>query len=188
MIRIDAAQFKAHLQICPKSDVRNYLNGTRFEVCANGDAFLITTDGQMLLVTKLPPKWTGDAFDAPQAFTIPRDDIERAIKGVNGELLLTPTVVGQVAFKGLEGTYPEWRRVIPKEGPCVGLNFNPLLLAKMKKAFMYLKAGPTQMFSHENNGGQAVFTAEKTNAIGVVMCLRGGTPVWDMPFAIPSFR
>jgi len=139
MIRIDAAQFKAHLQICPKSDVRNYLNGTRFEVCANGDAFLITTDGQMLLVTKLPSKWTGDAFDAPQAFTIPRDDIERAIKGINGELLLTPHTVGQVAFKGLEGTYPEWRRVIPKKRPMRGFELQPAVVGEDEKGVHVLE-------------------------------------------------
>jgi len=188
MIHIDIAQFKAHLQIAPKSDLRHYLNSLCFEICANGDALLVSTDGVMLLVTKLPPLFTGDAFETPQCIKIPREAVERAILNVKGELCLTPTHLGNVQFEQAEGSYPDWRRIIPKqENESAGLNYNPLLLAKMKKAFMYLKAGETQMFGVKGHHGMAVFTAKDTDAIGIVMSLRAN-PVWRMPFVVPTFN
>lgn len=89
-------------------------------------------------------------------------------------------------FKAVDGTYPDWRRVIPlKTDPSEPVNpYNPDYLAALKKAGEIMgQSGNSANFNiHYNGDGPAIINYDGVeNAIAVIMPYRANTGAIDCP-------
>lgn len=114
-------KLKAALVIAPKADIRYYLNGVLIERTPNGDLHYVSTDGHRLFAGVQYADWRTDK-DKPGLLTliIPRDTVDQAVKGRASidQIELTHVSgrewkLGNVLFTPIEGTFPDWRRVLP---------------------------------------------------------------------------
>lgn len=138
-----ALKFASHAAI--KRDIRYYLLGVRLEI-AGQTLTLIATDGARLALCSL----TMDCSMPDGAMTIGNDDVKRVLSTIakdKGSISLRvepstdanapSTLVIEAAgttsrIKGLDGVYPNVRRVIPSAGRTAGVmpNLQPRLLAE----------------------------------------------------------
>lgn len=89
-------------------------------------------------------------------------------------------------FKAVDGTYPDWRRVIPlKTDPTEPVhNYNPDYLAALKKAgeIMGQSANSSNFDLHYNGSGPAMITYSSVeNALGIIMPYRANTGAINCP-------
>lgn len=140
MLEIRSHYLKAALTHAGDRDVRDYLNCVRVEVVSTGDVYIVATDGARLFVGSIPAADAhpqGDSPLPPLAVSIPRDVVKRALASRTPCLLLRfdPLTLGDITFKQPEGSYPDWRRVVPPraatEAPC---DFHWKLLADAEEA------------------------------------------------------
>ena len=124
-ITFDARTLKAAL-ICTSTDeTRYYLKGVAVQLDGN-QLFIVATDGHRLIAMQPPCEISGDTTGSDRAafgsVIIPADIIKNlklvrnvdectlTIDGFKGEL----EHAGQsVWFRFVDGTFPDWRRVIP---------------------------------------------------------------------------
>lgn len=92
---------KAVLLAAGKKDVRYYLNGVHVN-----KHHLVGTDGHRMHVVCHGGDWPHDPV------TIPRDACELAIKGKTTTLEITPTAIGPISYKPVDGLYPDYKRVM----------------------------------------------------------------------------
>lgn len=118
---IHGKYLKALALLAPKKDIREYLLGVHIEV-KGSQAILVATDGSALGVLRLT---LAEEFETHE-FTIPlslltmitaKDEVTVAYtKDEQGPGTVTLTQSGKVlAGKAVEGTYPQYRRVIPEK-------------------------------------------------------------------------
>ena len=158
---------KAALTHAHKDDVsRRYLEGIYIDLSSG---HIVSTDGHRMLVARLP----ADCRHPGASYIVPRDVIERALKGA-GKLKALPftwsqdtrpdperpgvTIVSQASVKVLDVTctpidyrYPEWRRVVPQDfksdgsAPAVNPQY---MLDAFKALAMILFNGSARNFHH----------------------------------------
>lgn len=129
MLSVDLTEFMQTLQSVSFSmanqDVRYYLNGVQMQ--ASGNQIILTaTDGHRLAQNRMPVTMAADArVDAiiPRASVL---EFPALLKGASGELtiavtpnhLMAKATVGDtirvVKTKLIDGRFPDWSRVIPK--------------------------------------------------------------------------
>lgn len=101
-MHIQADHLRAVLLAAGKQDIRYYLNG----VHVNG-AHIVGTDGNRCHAVAHGQEFEG----AP--FTIPRASVEMALKGWKPEtIMVTNDRIGNVAFTGVDGVFPDYRRIL----------------------------------------------------------------------------
>lgn len=98
---IQTNHLKAVLLAAGKKDIRYYLNGVHVT-----NHHLVGTDGHRMHVVCHGGDWPHDPV------TIPREACELAIKGRTTELCLTPTSIGPISYKPIDGRYPDYTRLI----------------------------------------------------------------------------
>jgi DNA polymerase-3 subunit beta len=175
-----------------KNDVRYYLHGIALEI-GQTESRLIATDGHRLGVFRLLSDQP--AVATPFTIILPTELVEH-IKPNKGEVeitigpeeqgskLLTLTQNG-VAFRGLalDGTFPDWRRVIPREISGVAAQFNLNYIGDLGKATRILR-GKNALgvgIGHNGNSGALIDLADE-NFVGVLMPMRG-----DAPKSVPAW-
>lgn len=104
----------AALACAAKKDARYYLNGVLIEPLASGFC-AVATDGKILFAGQ------GRSGDTPtKPIIIPRDACEVALKTKQKVMICeekddgTYTLADSVLFKPVDGTFPNWRSVIPR--------------------------------------------------------------------------
>lgn len=163
------------------------LDGAALKAC--GAKSRIYTAGQMWLVVE------GDA-NKSTATVVAANDAESAINAHRSGSLefVTHQAIGK---HFIDGTFPDWRRVIPSGEMELGAAgcFNPLLLAKLQKCVQEAKGGTpltierSKASPHEApmlvNGG----SGSGLEWFGVLMPARGvagGLPAWLNPPVSPG--
>jgi DNA polymerase-3 subunit beta len=107
---LTGAHIKALLRCAGDKDVRYYLNG----ICFDPAGYAVATNGHILLAVRCEP------FDGAQ-FIVPRDVLRAALKRVGESksrrygFAVTPTQLDGEAYTAIDGTYPDWRRVVPQK-------------------------------------------------------------------------
>ena len=186
-IRFPLLHLQAAALFAAKKDIRYYLQGVLCERRA-GVVRLVGTDGSILAVLTSDLDKGNDVPDA--AYIIPLDDVTRLIKAMPKSLWsidLTPTkddagyisspslhaLGSPVLFKPVDGTFPDWRRVIPRGEtvPCAA-QFNTDLLAPFTKAARLLGSKVSNPYVHHAGEGGALVTLPTEDFVGVVMPLR----------------
>ena len=185
-ITIKHDTIKALLVIALKSDVRYYLNGVCVDV-RNGMTTLVATDGHRLLAV---PVLADDVEGVTNGqYIIPRAALEavKPCKYGKNSLPITIEIAGtQVTITGAttatspttDGSFPDWRRVVPASANGIPAQFNPSYLGDWGKVAEYLGAsgkgsGVTAVI-HHNGDASALVTFPISDALGVVMPCRLG--------------
>lgn len=96
---------KAALLCASQEESRYYLRGVHLSTSGH----MVTTDGNRMFVAKL--------VEAPAAdVIIPYADVQAALKLAGArcqDIEVTPDKIGQIAYTPVDGTFPDWRRVVP---------------------------------------------------------------------------
>ncbi|WP_179215185.1 DNA polymerase III subunit beta family protein [Achromobacter xylosoxidans] len=185
-IHFEHTALKAACRIMAKNDIRYYLNGVYVEASPT-ETILAATDGHRLLVLrKEAPN------DVPQAVTliIPGEVAQRIVDGslkavrhisltqVDEGKWLVPLLKWdiEVAFRSVEGIFPNWRAIVPKATSGEAANIKPQYLTDFEKAAhdMYgsLKHHTSSIeVRHNGRSGALVFPSSSSGQdfIGVVM-------------------
>lgn len=96
---------KAALLCASTEQTRYYLNGVHLSTSGH----MVTTDGHRMFVAKLAETVLADVI-------IPTATVQAALKLAGArvhEIELNGNTLGGVVFQPVDGTFPEWRRVIP---------------------------------------------------------------------------
>jgi DNA polymerase III sliding clamp (beta) subunit (PCNA family) len=106
IITIPTDLLRAALICASTEKVRYYLNG----VYVDPLGYVVSTDGHRLFCGKI------DVSDLPEfnGWIIPSDALKRALTGYKNETIdISPNRCGDMSCLSVDGTFPDWRRVIP---------------------------------------------------------------------------
>ena len=166
MITIPTSTIKALLTVAAKSDVRFYLNAICIDV-RESDTTLVATDGTILLAVPVVPI---EPMPAGQ-WILDRDHAE-LIKGKECMIVVEDGKIkisgknGLLPFAPVDGKFPDWRLVMPKESSGEMAQFNPELIARIGKAFDLLGAKFPTIHHNGKNGAKVSSDCE---ALGIIM-------------------
>ena len=163
---------KAALFCASNEESRYYLRGVHLATSGH----MVTTDGHRLFCAKL-------AEAVPTDVIIPLDTVKAALKlaGKRAETIeLNGNTLGGVVFTPVDGTFPDWRRVIPSatgyDNGTPGLpHFNPDYVYDLGQMCRALgsKTGVTfQVHSWGADCPHGVTFAERTDCFAVIMPMR----------------
>lgn len=115
MITIRRNHLAAALISAANKDVRHYINVVLFRVTADGETFLISTDGHRLFRGKFQAECTQKG---PFDILIPRDAVKTALASRQPTLDLVALPdgrhsLGDTIFTPISGVFPDIERVIP---------------------------------------------------------------------------
>ncbi len=214
-ITVSAKHFYAAWQFISSEETRYYLNGVYIEPHPDGGALLVATDGHTMAVIRDAnaridgdqgwicglPKHPFDAKlkrrDAGHLHFVGRTAYltESIMAGAVSEPGFDPTLITEfhmaIAFaRPIDGTFPEWRRVIPNEGPGTAESYdiNGKYLARFNKAISVLRedngAAPVKLFTPAAGTGNPIILrcADAPDFFGIQMPMRMGDcskyPYW----------
>jgi hypothetical protein len=96
---------KAALICASFEETRYYLRG----VFLSTSGHLVTTDGHRMFVARLNERPAADVI-------VPYADVQAALKLAGAraqDIEVTADRIGQIAYTPVDGTFPDWRRVVP---------------------------------------------------------------------------
>jgi hypothetical protein len=135
-LEIPARLLQAALLVAARDDFRFYLNGVRVEVKGSAGR-LIATDGHCLFAAQF--EVAGGAGDI--AITIPVDLLDMIPLGKrSGRILSVPFVIDgdritttglrvDLSSKAVEGKFPDWRAIVPKDVTGETAHYAPRMFA-----------------------------------------------------------
>jgi hypothetical protein len=213
---IDLKALKATLHAVTPTETRYYLAGVCVEISPSSATY-VATDGYILFAAhREAPK--GEDNTLTGTWIIPHGVIKAIKLGrklgetatlelspIGGELLLRQAGASAVSFAPVDGTFPDWRRVVPgasasassqwepltpdrliKSGNEVN-QFDPALLARLQRAGQDLELGKTPYVHHPVPGNPSVVTwTGHRDALGVIMPIRGTDEPWAAPQWVTS--
>ena len=164
---------KAALACASTEQSRYYLNG----VYVDPMGYIVSTDGHRMFIAKyeLTP---GIGFDG---FIIPSTVLKRVLTGNKQVVIeLTNGHIDRQRYEPIDGTYPDWRRVVPGMDPSnVAAQFNPAYVGDMGKIAKLLGSKSGSAVIHHNGDGPAGVTfGGREDCFAVIMPLR---PAKDAP-------
>ena len=194
-ITIMRDQLIAALCTAGKTDVRFYLNGVYLEA-TNTETRLISTNGAVLSLQRADAKGENEVVGVIR-MTIPRSAIEKV---KNHKILRTIEInddggkwgvvdfATRTNFEPVDGSFPDYRRIIPLAPSGEAGQFDPELIALFAKAATALgatvKSKPIVAIKHNGTGGALVSLGRDTEYIGVIYPFRvqppATPPAWAM--------
>jgi DNA polymerase-3 subunit beta len=180
-IEVPTAVLKAALICASTEQARYHLNG----VYVDPKGFLVSTDGHRAFVGKI------DLTDVPafDGWIICRDVLKRALTGYKADTItIAPDRVGNSLCQPIDGTYPDWRRVVPSDLTGVTAQFNPAYIADLGKMGDLLRGkrkGSLAAHIHHNGEAPAAITfPEVDDCFAVLMPIRAhhtdnGAEAWN---------
>lgn len=181
MITISKTALKAVSRFAAKSDIRYYLVGVLVEATAT-ETRLVATDGHTMLIHRTPAEnshaWTG---------IVPLDTVAAILKHKTAskkvdfpiELSECSGSEGRIdysgqafIFKPVDGKFPDYRRVIPKEITGEPACYQPEYLQRVQDAAADLGNGKTAGFGIGYNGNSGAVCHINDDCLAIVMPLR----------------
>jgi len=182
-----------------KEEARPYLRGVLIEVTHKG-VYYVATDGTAMLVSF---RGADDAqctdWNEPVQMIIPTDECKRAklkrTGSEDGTLTLhddgSVTIQHDITwtFKPIDGQYPDWRRIVPREvdkDEMIGqAHFNYDYAMRFQSFGEKMELGRATINQRDGSSPMPVtFGGVHDSAglsFGIFMPLRGSTPVWKAP-------
>jgi DNA polymerase III sliding clamp (beta) subunit (PCNA family) len=172
---------KAALLCASQEESRYYLRGVHLSTSNH----LVTTDGHRMFVARLAERPSADVI-------IPYNNITAALKLAGArcrEIEVTGDRIGQIAYTPVDGTYPDWRRVVPtgeevpsdKPDDAPGrVHFNNRYVGDLAKIGKLL--GGTSMLHVTSASNPALVTfGERDDCLAVLMPMRRGSGAQGEP-------
>lgn len=172
-IEARADMLKAALMFISREATRPYLGGVYIDPAG----LAVSTDGHRLFCGALAPDDERAALPAFDGWTIPGEALKRALQGfkpprgvVDPRITISPERVGDVACKPIDGSFPDWRRVIPEAAAMDGAaaQYQGEYLADFDKAAVLLR-GDRYSFARVYQDGKnpaLVSFGERSNYTG----------------------
>lgn len=194
-IPIDLRAIKAAALAMSREQTRYYLNGVCMEIDLTHGAIAVATDGHRLIACLAAEAGTLPTMDAARSIIIPADTVKRikikrkvfdAELRDNGDGTWSILCGSDIySFCPVDGTFPEWRRALPRHSkPGARAHFNPDYLADFKAAAAVYDKGAEPCVIDAGEAPAWIRFPEHIPAIGVVMPKRCGfashmeTPAW----------
>jgi DNA polymerase III sliding clamp (beta) subunit (PCNA family) len=170
---------KAALLCASQEETRYYLRGVHLATSGH----LVTTDGHRMFVARLNDRPAADVI-------IPYSDVAAALKLAGAraqDIEVTADRIGQIAYTPVDGTFPDWRAVVPtgeetpsnKPGANDGaehVHFNHAYVGDMAKmaAILCGKAKEAQSMLHPVSASHPclVTFGERADCFAVIMPVR----------------
>ena len=171
-MQLNIRLLKAAALAVSKEETRYYLKGVAVQAGPRG-AFLVATDGHRALAFRQ----SGEAL--PEVNIIIPADIIAGIK-LNKHVEIAELTqesathwrldyVGtSVIFAPIDGTFPDWRRIIPKETDGKPAQFNPAYVGDFAKVTKALGQGQTA-FAYNGDKPALVMFGDDIDGFGVLM-------------------
>ena len=193
---IDLRAIKAAALAMSREQTRYYLCGVCMDIDPAHGAIAVATDGHRLIACLAAGASALPAMDAARAIIIPADTVKRlkitrkvfnrAELRDNGDGTWSILHGSEIhSFRPVDGTFPEWRRVLPRHSdPGARAHFNPDYLADFKTAAAVYDTGAEPSVIEAGGAPAWVRFPEHIPAIGVVMPKRHGfashmeAPAW----------
>ena len=177
---------KAAALAVSKEQTRYYLTGVAVQVGPRG-AYIVATDGHRALAFRQ----SGD--DLPEINIIIPADIIAGIKPPKGVDIVYLTKESEsrwridycgasISFAPIDGTFPDWRRIVPKETSGETSQFNPAYVGDFAKIAKALGRGePCVKMAHNGQGPALVTFGDDIDGFGLLMPTRAnyGSTVWQ---------
>jgi len=176
MFEVKTELLKSTLLFSSKEKSRYYLNGIYFEKTEAGVA-MVTTDGHRMFVAKIEVDTTVCHNFEP--FIVPNEIIKQVLTGYKGTTVLVDElnkIIGNINFAPIDGTFPNWRRVLVTEPVSNELaQFNSVYVGDIGKVNKLLK---TQSTIHYNGIKPAPITfAGRDDCFLILMPMKCEKPV-----------
>jgi DNA polymerase-3 subunit beta len=160
-----------------EADVRYYLNGVFAEVRAS-ETRLVASDGNMAGVLR-DQVLVGEQDVLPDVI-IPNETVKLAITNKSQTVTLAfddgKWSLAGIAFTPVDGKFPPYRRIIPRQCSGEAAQFNVEFLARFLKAAKALGVKSQPIIRHNGDGGaQVQFYGRDDEFVGVIMPLRAFT-------------
>ena len=197
-LQMTIEQVKALLVIAPKSDVRYYLNGALLEV-RDDRAWLVATDGHRMLVIRPTARIEGNEWREGQ-WIIPRDLLAGAKVKKGGFLFLSIdqyqgekepylhcarariiTGTGELSAPTVDGVFPDWRRVVPRDASGAWAHYDPAYVADFGAVAELLSGARINARIHTNGTDAAPVDLGTDEALGVLMPIRRDNVAYTRP-------
>ena len=179
---IPADTIKALLLAAPKVDPRYYLKGILFDVRST-DAVAVTTDGHIMVAVPLTIE-DGETVPVGQ-YIVPREALDSIKASKLYNLSFTFDAVARTVTIGnggasttsklIDGTFPEWRRVVPRKVTGTVSQFQAEYIAAFGKIHKLLGGKFSPIILHNGDGNGAGGPARVVlagDAVGVMMPMR----------------
>lgn len=192
-IQFDFKALKAAAFCASSEETRFYLKGV-FAEYKGGELILVATDGHRLLAVH--PENNGPAPNGPEfGIIIPLDVIARLKLGRHNTMGDLVCEAGQwalhydglkIGFTFIDGRFPDWRRVVPRETDGAPGQFNAAYLNDFAKASKLLGGNAMPVIAHNGGSPALIGFQSDIDAFGVLMPLRAGLvptipPAWLYP-------
>lgn len=159
---------KAALLCASTEQSRYYLNG----VYLSTSGHLVTTDGHRMFVARLNERPAADVI-------IPLADVQAALKLAGArvkDIEVTADRIGQIAYTPVDGTFPDWRRVVPTgeetpEDSAAHVHFNHAYIGDLAKMGKHL-GGPSMLHPVSASNPALVTFGERADCFAVLMPMR----------------
>jgi DNA polymerase-3 subunit beta len=187
---INIKALKAIAFAASTEETRYYLNGVFVQIAKDHTTY-VATDGHILLAHRedapkdQPNEMLGDFIipnETIKAFKLhKRIDLATVTReGDKNPAVLRIDYIDHTSItKTIDGTFPDWRRVVPTNPSGKPGHYNPELLCKLQKAARTLtgdNTGGTPMLAQDDSGPTLVSFIGLEDTFGVIMPMRGETP------------
>ena len=186
-ILLNISHLKAVANAMANDKYRAYLNGVNVETGPNGTV-LVATDGDILITAYDKTKTLPESVkliipaDAVKAFKPARAQAHVELSTQDGKTWR----LGNILFAPIDGNFPDWRRVIPKETPnTISINdawFSAKNQMAMNKAAKEL-GGTWTIYPDGLNAALVIFGELKKDVqvVGVIVSFRSNRATFKMP-------
>lgn len=166
---------KAALLCASQEESRFYLRG----VFLSTTGHMVTTDGHRMFVARLTERPTADVI-------VPYDAVAAALKMVGArckEIDVDGTKIASIMYTPVDGTFPDWRRVVPTglEQPSSNaddapgrVHFNLSYVGDFAKMGKLLNGAPMMHPVSASHPALVTF-GERADCFGVLMPMRRGS-------------
>lgn len=186
-ISIPVDLLKAAIICCSTEETRYYLNGVYVSLSGH----IVSTDGHRLFVGRLP-----EGTIVEKDIIIPLESVKAALKLVHRScdtIELTDNLLGAIRFTAVDGTFPDWKRILPTgEGkeytPAPHLaedapgfvQFNPSYIGDVGKIAKILTGKVTGSYVHKWTASSpaGVSFVGRDDALCVLMPIRSNHGPW----------
>lgn len=159
-MQISTDHLKAALVFAPKKDYRYYLNGVLIEWDTE-TVSVVATDGHRLFAATHPVSEPVE----PGSVIVPYDDVKRALTGYKFDTIdfiaaggpYLP-ILGGVTVGEIDGTYPDWRLVVPSKISGEDGQFDPRYVGDLAKAAKALGIKDAKAHIYHNGMSAALVT------------------------------
>lgn len=159
MTQVNMTILKAVAIAASKEATRYYLNGVQIEITERG-LVLVATDGHRLIAAQCETEPT----QSPCSGIVPLDFINKIKIDKSTDFAEFTLVANEIRLeyganvyvsKLIDGTYPDWRRIVPKDASNAPAQFNPLYLADFAKAMKQASDSKNPLPIINHNGENA---------------------------------